>query len=144
MLMQDPKPAVGWNLWTQNYRYRGAKDIEVKSVSHSVMSDSMQLHGLEPARLLCPWDSPGKNTGVGCHALLQGIFPTQGWKPGLLHSRQIFYCLSHWGSLGRIWRASYKLYTYFWLWWVPLTPLLFKGQLYLLLRILKSNRASNW
>ena len=34
-------------------------------------------------RLLCPWDSPGKNTGVGCHALLQGIFPTQGWNPGL-------------------------------------------------------------
>ena len=31
-----------------------------------------------PARLLCPWDSPGQNTGVGCHALLQGIFPTQG------------------------------------------------------------------
>ena len=35
-------------------------------------------HGLWPARLLCPWDSPGKNTGVGCHTLLQGIFPTQG------------------------------------------------------------------
>ena len=34
-------------------------------------------HGTEPARLLCPWDSPGKNTGVDCHALLQGIFPTQ-------------------------------------------------------------------
>ena len=36
------------------------------------------------ARLLCPWDSPGKNTGVGCHALFQGIFPSQGWNPGLL------------------------------------------------------------
>ena len=35
-------------------------------------------HGLQPARLLCPQSSPGKNTGVGCHALLQGIFPTQG------------------------------------------------------------------
>ena len=35
-------------------------------------------HGLQPVRLLCPWDSPGKNTEVGCHALLQGIFPTQG------------------------------------------------------------------
>ena len=33
---------------------------------------------VQPSRLLCPWDSPGKNTGVGCHALLQGIFPTQG------------------------------------------------------------------
>ena len=35
--------------------------------------------------ILCPWDSPGKNTGVGCHGLLQGIFPTQGWNPHLLY-----------------------------------------------------------
>ena len=40
-------------------------------------------------------DSPGKNTGVGCYALLQGIFPTQGLNPGLPHCRQILYCLSH-------------------------------------------------
>ena len=45
-------------------------------------------------------DSPGKNTGVGCHALLQGIFPTQGWNPGLQHCRQILYHLSHQGSPG--------------------------------------------
>ena len=43
-------------------------------------------------------DSPGKNTGVGCHALLQGIIPTQGSNPGLWHCRQIFYHLSHQGS----------------------------------------------
>ena len=43
-------------------------------------------------------DSPGKNTGVGCHALLQGIFPTQGLNSGLLHCGQILYCLSHQGS----------------------------------------------
>ena len=43
-------------------------------------------------------DSPGKNSGVGCHALLQGIFPTQGLNPGLLHCRQILYGLSHQGS----------------------------------------------
>ena len=42
------------------------------------MSNSLQPHGLQSARLLRPWDSPGKNTGVGCHALLQGIFLTQG------------------------------------------------------------------
>ena len=42
-------------------------------------------------------DSPGKNTGVGCHALLQGIFPTHGLNPGLPHCRQILYCLSHQG-----------------------------------------------
>ena len=38
-----------------------------------------------PSRILCPWDSPGKNTGVGCHPLLQGIFPTQGSNPCLLY-----------------------------------------------------------
>ena len=43
-------------------------------------------------------DSPGKNTGVGCHALLQGIFPTQGSNPGHLHCRWILYHLSHQGS----------------------------------------------
>ena len=50
----------------------------------SVVSNSLQPHGLWPTRLLCPWDSLGKNTGVGCHALLQGLFPTQGLNPGLL------------------------------------------------------------
>ena len=40
-------------------------------------------------------DSPGKNTGVGCHLLLQGIFPTQGSNPGLLHCRQILYLLTY-------------------------------------------------
>ena len=44
---------------------------------------------------LCPWDSLGKNTGVGCHFLLQGIFPTQGSNLGLLHCRQILYPLCH-------------------------------------------------
>ena len=43
----------------------------------SVMSDSFRPHGLEPARLLCPWNFPGENTGVSCHFLLQGIFPTR-------------------------------------------------------------------
>ena len=41
------------------------------------MFDSVQAYTLWPTRLLCSWDSPGKNTGVGCHALLQGIIPTQ-------------------------------------------------------------------
>ena len=47
-------------------------------------------------------DSPGKNTGVDCYALLQGIIPTQDSSPGLLHCRQILYCLSHQGSLRNI------------------------------------------
>ena len=67
-------------------------------LSRSVVSDSLRPHGLKPARLLCPWDSPGKNTGVGCHALLQGIFPTQGSNSGLPCCRQILYRLSHQGS----------------------------------------------
>ena len=49
-------------------------------------------------RLLCPCNSPGKNTGVGSRSLLQGIFPTQGLHPGLPHCRQILYHLSHQGS----------------------------------------------
>ena len=48
----------------------------------------------------CPWNSPGKNTGVGCHALLQGILQSQGSNPSLPHCRQILYHLSHQGSLG--------------------------------------------
>ena len=63
-------------------------------LSHSAVSDSLWPCGLQPARLLCPWDSPGNNTGVGCHALLQGIFPTQGLNPRLPHCWRILYCLS--------------------------------------------------
>ncbi|CAI9159657.1 unnamed protein product [Rangifer tarandus platyrhynchus] len=51
---------------------------QVVVLSHSVVSDSVQPHGPKPARLLCPWDFPGKNTGGGSHAILLGIFPTQG------------------------------------------------------------------
>ena len=57
--------------------------------NHSVMSDSLWLHGLQPAMLLCPQNFPGKNTGVGCHFLLQGIFTTQGSNLHLFH-------LLHW------------------------------------------------
>ena len=57
-----------------------------ESESRSVMSDSLQLHGL-----YSPWNSPGKNTGVDSLSLLQGIFPTQGSNPGLPHCRQILY-----------------------------------------------------
>ena len=47
------------------------------------------------ARLLCPWDCPGKNTGVGHHFLLQGIFLTQELNPRLLHCRQMIYQLNY-------------------------------------------------
>ena len=67
--------------------------------SSSVMSNSLWSHGLQPARLLCLWNSPGKNTGVGCHFLLQQIFPTQELNLDLLNCRWILYHLSHKGSL---------------------------------------------
>ena len=56
-------------------------------------------HGLWPARFLCPWNFPGKNTRVGFHFLFQGIFPTQGSNQGLLHWQASFY---HWCHLGRL------------------------------------------
>ena len=74
-----------------------AEEGESESVSHSVMPDSLQPHGLEPTRLLHPWDFPGKNTGEDCHFLLQCIFLTQGSNLGLLHCRQTLYRLSHQG-----------------------------------------------
>ena len=63
-------------------------------LSRSVLSDSLWPHRLQPGSSV-HGDSPGKNTGVGCHALLQGIFPTQESNPDLLPWRQILYCLSH-------------------------------------------------
>ena len=56
-------------------------------------------HGLYSLRLLWPWNFPGKNTGVGCHLLLQGIFLTQGWNPHLLLGRQILYQWVTWETL---------------------------------------------
>ena len=88
-----PCPVLGLGgCWGWGYRKAGCCVL-----SHSAVSDSLQPHGLQPTRLLCPWDSPGKDAGVGCHALLQGIFPIQGLNPGLLHCRQVLYCLSQQG-----------------------------------------------
>ena len=86
-------------------------------VSRSVMSSSLWPHGRQPTRLLCTCNSPGKNTGVACHSLLQGIFPTRGSDLGLLHSRLILYHLSHQGSpvqeqvVGQIWLLGPSLPT---------------------------------
>ena len=59
----------------------------VTSVSNAVWYCELQL-----ASLLCPWDSLGKSTRMGCHDLIHGLFLTQGLHPGLLHCRQIFFC----------------------------------------------------
>ena len=60
-------------------------------------------------QVLCPWNFPGKSTGVGCHYLLQGIFLTQGLNPGLLHCRQMLYHLSHQGNPKEIEDDSEKM-----------------------------------
>ena len=65
---------------------------------YSVVSCSVVSNSLQPARLLCPWTSLGKNIGVGCHALLPEIFSTQGLDLGLPNCRQNLYRLSHQGS----------------------------------------------
>ena len=65
--------------------YSFLPDLSLFVLSRSVMSNSLWSRGLEPTRFLCPWDFPGKNTRVGCHFLLQGLFPIQGLVPHLLY-----------------------------------------------------------
>ena len=80
----------------ENATTRGGGGVVVFSCL--VMADSLQPQGLQHARLLCPWDFSGKNIGVGCHFLLQGIFLTQGQNSdllSLLHCGQVLYHLSH-------------------------------------------------
>ena len=72
-------PLIEWMLHIRNFMYN------VWMLSGSVMSDCLWPHGLYPARLLCPWNFPGKNIGVCCHFLLQGIFLTQRSNPRLFH-----------------------------------------------------------
>ena len=95
------------NVWQKSLQYckvislqlikiNGKKKVRLTFfVSCSVVSNSLQSYGLEPPRPLCPWNSPGKNTGVGSHFFLQGIFLAQRSNPGVLHYRQILYHLSH-------------------------------------------------
>ena len=67
--------------------------VVVQQLSH--IQPFLLHHGLYPTRLLCPWDFPGKNTGVGCHFLLQGIFLTQDWNLCPLHCQADSLPLSH-------------------------------------------------
>ena len=78
------------------------KVSKVKSFSHVRLFATPWI----VTRLLCPWDFPGKNIGVGCHFLLQGIFPSQGSNPGLPHCWQTLYHLSHQGSSHKITQHS--------------------------------------
>ena len=86
-------------MWFCSTRDKGMESgMQDQIRSHSqcclVMQQCLILQrplGLQPARFLCPWDFPGKSTGVGCHFLLQGILLTQGLNLSLLHGRQILY-----------------------------------------------------
>ena len=75
-----PGESQGWEAWW--------------AAVYGVAQSRTWLKWCSSSRLLCPWNSPGKNIGVGSHSLLQGIFATQGSNPGLLYCRQILYCLS--------------------------------------------------
>ena len=118
-LCLNPLPASnagqGW-AWT-GYQF--------ESVGHSAVSKSLQPRGLSPTRLFCSRNFPGNCTAVGSHSLLQGIFPTQGSNPGLLHCRQMLYHLSHHGSPIPIWSPSIIFIKYFF----PSVYLEFEGKL---------------
>ena len=79
--------------------------------SRSVVSNSLWPHGPYPTRILCPWDFPGKNTGVGCHFLLQGLFPTQGLNQGHLSHKGSKRSLSTeiWGCFPRTHSSLWSL-----------------------------------
>ena len=95
-LISRPSPKKR-NAKKQNLNLKEEHACMRVTLSPSCLTLCHPMH-CSPARLLCPWYSPGKNTALGCRALLQGIFPTQGSNLHLLHCRQILYHLSHQGS----------------------------------------------
>ena len=88
-------------LTSNNYRFAcfDSHEAELRLMYGKVKVKSLSSGGLFATPWTSPWNFPGENTGVGSLCLLQGIFPIQGLKPGLLHCRQILYQLSHKGSL---------------------------------------------
>ena len=99
-------------------------------------SDWTNCTRLQPSRLLCPWDFPGKNTRVSCHALLQGIFPTQGSIASLLHlllwqmsSLPMVKNLPAMQELQEMWVLSKGQKVSWWRAWQP-TPVFLPGKSY--------------
>ena len=73
--------------------------VTVHGVTESDMTEQLSTHtGLQPIRLLCPRDFPGKKPGVGCHFLFQGNLPDPGVEPVSLALQAVSLLLSHWGS----------------------------------------------
>ena len=92
----DTTERLNWTEWgTWSLDFRDEYLCMCVCVCVCVTQSCPSLWDSLPARLFCPWNSPGKNTRVGGHFLLQGIFLTQGSNPGLVRCRQILYHLSH-------------------------------------------------
>ena len=105
-----------WPLWKTVWSFLKKLKIEIPylRVSCSIVSNSLWPHRLQPTRLLCLWNSPGKNTRVGSHSFLQGIFLIQGLNSGLLHCRQFLYHWAIWEGMklkdacsleGKLWQT---------------------------------------
>ena len=81
--------------FTVSLKYITFVSVQYKVKATQLCSTLCDPMGGSQVRLLCLWNSTGKNTAMGCHSLRLGIFPTQGSNPGLLYCRQILYCPSH-------------------------------------------------
>ena len=81
-----------WAQWlSQVNTHTKPSQCQTHLVAQSCPTLCDPMNCMYPARFFCPWNSPGKNAGVVCHSLLQGIFLTQGLNPGLPRCRQILY-----------------------------------------------------
>ena len=80
-------------------------------LSHSVVSDSLWPIDCNSPGSSLHWDSPGENTGMGCHTLLQGFLQIQGLNRALLHCKRILYCLNHQGGLRVLEWVAYPFFT---------------------------------
>ena len=98
----DPRTPISPFIWWKNIDYSALNCSshfhESTSVQFSclVLPTSLWPHGLQPTRLLCPWDFPGKSTGVGCHCLLHDGLES-GWTPGFGDGQQGMACSDSWG-----------------------------------------------
>ena len=100
-----PLSRMGWHLLPP------LESMKVKVLVTQSCPNLLWPHGLWPARLLCPWNFPGKNAGVGCHSPFQGIFLTQRSNLSLLHCREILYHWATWEGLG--WKPKENFLKFF-------------------------------
>ena len=109
-LIQSGTHFLNYHLGGEQRWVGQTRRTELTYIHCAVLSrlDSFRSYGLQPAGSSVHGDSPGKNTGVGCHALLQGISPTQGLNTGLPDCRPILYHLSHQGSPRILERVAYR------------------------------------